>query len=99
MPKPTTSATSAIVRVERPRWALAGEKLLEALIRVCGVSAIIFVLAIFLFVFREAAPVLASPGFDLGQFRRPVGKAGIDSPAQFTRHPGSPSIAVEELAW
>jgi len=68
MPKQTTSATSAIVRVERPRWALAGEKLLEALIRVCGVSAIVFVLAIFLFVFREAAPVLASPGFDLGQF-------------------------------
>jgi phosphate transport system permease protein len=55
-------------RMGRPRWAVAGEKLLEAVIRLSGVSAIIFVLSIFFFIFREAAPVLASKTFDLGQF-------------------------------
>jgi phosphate transport system permease protein len=34
-----------------------GEKLIELLIRVCGISAIIFVFSIFFFVFREAAPL------------------------------------------
>ena len=38
------------------------------MIRIAGVSAIIFVLAIFLFVFREAAPLLFSPQFDVFQF-------------------------------
>lgn len=52
----------------RPRWAIAGEKLLEAVIRLSGVSAIVFVLSIFFFIFREAAPVLVSKTFDLGQF-------------------------------
>ena len=55
-------------RAHRSAWSIAGEKLLETAIRVCGVSAIIFVLAIFFFVFREAAPVLFSERFDLGQF-------------------------------
>jgi phosphate transport system permease protein len=45
-----------------------GERALEALIRLSGVSAIIFVLAIFFFVLREAAPVLARDGFSLGEF-------------------------------
>ena len=49
-------------RPERPRWAVLGERALEALIRLSGVSAIIFVLAIFFFVFREAAPVLFERG-------------------------------------
>jgi phosphate transport system permease protein len=52
----------------RPRWAIWGEKGLELLIRLSGVSAIIFVLAIFFFVFREAAPVLFSKQFSLLQF-------------------------------
>jgi phosphate transport system permease protein len=52
----------------RPRWALLGEKLLELMIRLSGVSAIIFVLAIFFFVFREALPVLANPRFSLVRF-------------------------------
>ena len=39
------------------------ERALEALIRLSGVSAIFFVLAIFFFIFREAAPVLFSRGF------------------------------------
>jgi phosphate transport system permease protein len=34
------------------------EPLIEAFIRLCGWSAIIFVMAIFFFVFREAAPML-----------------------------------------
>ena len=55
-------------RASRPAWAIAGEKLLESAIRVSGISAIVFVLAIFFFVFREAAPVLFSERFDLGLF-------------------------------
>lgn len=67
-----TSKPSATIRaVQRPRrsaWAVAGEFLVEWLIRVCGVSAVIFVLAIFFFVFREAAPILRSPEFSLTEF-------------------------------
>jgi phosphate transport system permease protein len=37
-------------------------------IRLCGVSAILFVLAIFFFIFREAAPVLFAREFNLGEF-------------------------------
>jgi phosphate transport system permease protein len=55
-------------RPARPRWALLGEKLLELMIRLSGVSAIVFVLAIFFFVFREALPVLANPRFSLVRF-------------------------------
>lgn len=55
-------------RPSRPLWAVAGEKVLEAIIRISGVSAILFVLAIFFFIFREAAPVLFSEHFKLGQF-------------------------------
>jgi phosphate transport system permease protein len=55
-------------RTSRPRWAVLGERLLEAVIRLSGVSAIIFVLSIFFFIFREAAPVLASESFKLGPF-------------------------------
>ena len=47
---------------------MIGEKLLEALIRLSGFSAIIFVLSIFFFILREAVPVLASESFRLGQF-------------------------------
>ncbi len=55
-------------RPQRPRWARLGERLLETVIRASGVSAIIFVAAIFFFVFREAAPVLASTGFSITEF-------------------------------
>lgn len=55
-------------RPRRPRWAVIGEKLLELIIRFSGISAILFVLAIFLFVFREALPVLTSGRFSLIQF-------------------------------
>jgi phosphate transport system permease protein len=43
------------------------EFVIEAIIRVCGVSAVIFVFAIFFFVLREAAPLLFGD-FDLGEF-------------------------------
>ena len=52
----------------RPRAAVLAEKAFEALIRLSGVSAILFVAAIFFFVLREAAPVLFSEGFSLVQF-------------------------------
>jgi phosphate transport system permease protein len=35
-----------------------GEKLIELIIRLCGISAILFIFAIFFFVFREALPLL-----------------------------------------
>jgi phosphate transport system permease protein len=54
--------------VRRPRWAVLGERVLEALIYLCGISAIIFVLGIFFFVFREAMPVLGTEKFSLSQF-------------------------------
>lgn len=47
----------------------AAEPLIEWVIRICGWSAILFVLAIFAFVFREAFPILfSSPGLDLREF-------------------------------
>ena len=52
----------------RPLWAIAGERTLEAAIRFCGISAILFVLAIFFFIFREALPVLFSEHFSLKEF-------------------------------
>jgi phosphate transport system permease protein len=47
---------------------VAGEKLLERIIRISGISAVVFVLAIFFFIFREAAPVLTSKHFSLAKF-------------------------------
>lgn len=55
-------------RRQRARWAVLGERAIEALIRLSGVSAILFVAAIFFFVLREAAPVLFREDFSLGQF-------------------------------
>ncbi|MBN2369667.1 MAG: phosphate ABC transporter permease subunit PstC [Vicinamibacteria bacterium] len=55
-------------RPSRPRWAVLGEKMLEGVIRLCGISAIVFVAAILLFVFREAAPILFGDRFHLKQF-------------------------------
>ena len=58
------TATTAIVagagaRQQRGRLELLGERVIEALIYLCGFSAIIFVFGIFFFVFREGAPFLA----------------------------------------
>jgi len=59
---------AAVVRPRRPVWAVQGERALEALVRLSGVSAIVFVAAIFFFVLREAAPVLVKDDFSLVQF-------------------------------
>jgi phosphate transport system permease protein len=66
----TATAENSTVnhKPQRPQWAVVGEKLLEALIRLCGISAVIFVIAIFFFVFREAIPVLFSKEFSLLEF-------------------------------
>ncbi len=45
----------------------SAEPLIELVIRLCGWSAILFVVAIFFFIFREAAPVLFG-GLNLGEF-------------------------------
>ena len=45
---------------------MIGEKVIESLIRLCGMSAIFFVFAIFFFVFREGAPIIGK--LDLGKF-------------------------------
>lgn len=52
----------------RPRWAIVGEQLLEWIIRLCGISAILFVLGIFYFVFAKAAPILFDKDFSLTEF-------------------------------
>jgi phosphate transport system permease protein len=54
--------------VRRRRWELISESLVEWLIRLCGVSAIIFVFGIFYFVFREGAGLLWSGRFNVVQF-------------------------------
>jgi phosphate transport system permease protein len=52
----------------RPRWAIVGERTLEALIALCGISAVILVASILFFVFREAAPILSNPEFSISEF-------------------------------
>lgn len=53
-------------RTQRSSAAVYGEQCIEWIIRLCGVSAIVFVFAIFFFVFREGAPMLGK--LDLGKF-------------------------------
>jgi len=55
-------------RPRRSAASLLAERVLELAIRAAGVSAIVFVLAIFFFIFREAAPVLFSRDFSLSEF-------------------------------
>jgi phosphate transport system permease protein len=51
----------------RRRWEILVETAIESLIRLCGVSAILFVFGIFFFVFREGAGFLFS-GFNPREF-------------------------------
>lgn len=51
---------------QRKLWDVMAERMIEVFIHLCGISAIIFVFAIFFFVFREAAPIL--PKLDLYKF-------------------------------
>ena len=65
------SATTDVASKRRRRRstvALIGERLIETLIKISGVSAVIFVVAIFFFIFREAAPVLWSDDFHIFEF-------------------------------
>ena len=62
------SSSRASAKPARPAWAVYGEKTLELIIRICGISAIIFVLGIFYFVFTKAAPVFFRPEFSLVEF-------------------------------
>lgn len=66
-PKPTRSFS--FVRAFHA-FADATEPAVEWLIRLCGWSAILFVLAIFVFVFREALPMLSEEGFSLTEMFR-----------------------------
>jgi len=54
------------MRAQRRPIEVIAEKGIEFLIRLCGISAILFVFAIFFFVFREGAPMLGK--IDLGKF-------------------------------
>ena len=63
-PTPTQSARAR--PAGRRRVAVLAENAIELVIRLCGISAIIFVFGIFFFVFREAAPYLRH--LDLGKF-------------------------------
>jgi len=58
----------AVRRATRSPWSVWGERALTALIYLCGISAVIFVLNIFAFVFKEAAPVLFGGKFSLSEF-------------------------------
>src|SRR6266705_3476330 len=51
----------------RRRWEVLSERAIEALIRVCGISAILFVFGIFFFVYREGSGYLFH-GFDPVKF-------------------------------
>jgi phosphate transport system permease protein len=71
----TNDADNSGARVYKPR-SISGairavsrcaEPLIELAIRLCGVSAIFFVIAIFVFIFREAAPMLFG-GLNLAEF-------------------------------
>ncbi len=64
-PAPTTRPVSA--RAVRRLLGRVAEQAIELAIRICGISAILFVLGIFFFVFREAAPALFG-GLDLVEF-------------------------------
>jgi phosphate transport system permease protein len=54
--------------MRRRRWELISESLVEWLIRLCGVSAIVFVFCIFYFVFREGMGLLWGGRFSAVQF-------------------------------
>jgi phosphate transport system permease protein len=56
-PRPGTSRARSQAE-SRYRLARTGERMLEAIIKFCGVSAILFVFGIFFFVFREGAGYL-----------------------------------------
>ena len=67
-PQARDDAALEVRKVTRRFSEIAIERAIEALIQLCGVSAILFVFGIFFFVFREGAPLLFSSEFDVGYF-------------------------------
>jgi phosphate transport system permease protein len=70
-PPPAAEGGAAVglsVRAKRRFTEIAGERAIEALIYLCGVSAILFVFGIFFFVFREGAPYVFGGDFKPGEF-------------------------------
>ena len=65
----------------RNRLALLSEQAIEIVIRLCGISAIVFVFGIFFFVFREGAPYL--PHLDPGEFLFNPDWYPADDPAHY----------------
>ncbi len=65
-PATATAAPALMQRKSRSLRSVWSEKIIEAFIRLCGISAILFVFGIFFFVFREALPVPAK--VTLGKF-------------------------------
>ena len=65
----TAGAIAAIPSVgrryslRRSRWSVIGESILEGVIRLCGISAILFVFGIFFFVVREGVGMLGKLDF------------------------------------
>ena len=57
-PAPSAAPAPAPARMARSRWSRVGESLINGWICFCGFTAILFVVLIFFFVFREALPLL-----------------------------------------
>lgn len=66
----STASAESLTRPElgRSAWRRWGELALEALIRLCGISAILFVFGIFFFVLREGVSLLFADNFSLSKF-------------------------------
>jgi phosphate transport system permease protein len=69
-PPPAAEGGAGLVDRQATRrfTEIAAERAIEALIHLCGVSAILFVFGIFFFVFREGAPYAFGGDFKLGEF-------------------------------
>src|SRR5688572_9188607 len=63
---PAEQISAGAKRPTRPGYQVASEKAIEFIVRLCGISAIVFVFAIFFFVFREGAGMLSK--LDLQKF-------------------------------
>jgi phosphate transport system permease protein len=59
----TPAAVTRPARATRSGLARVGERVIEVLIYLCGISAIVFVFGIFFFVFKEGAPFLSQLNF------------------------------------
>lgn len=66
--QPAAPARLAVREARRAPWARGAEVVIEALVRLCGISGVIFVLGIFVFVLKEALPVLGNTDFSFSEF-------------------------------